>query len=442
MVRKELVAKLARFIMGRTTPNSHLALRNSLFIILSGALTLSSCTDKISTLGAPYYPDTVEFRTSIRTDTGFMQFSSVIHPSVPVSDTSYNLTYSSPLMLIGRSTKGTDNLESWGVLQFPVLTGDTLSRVRGIRLLLKDIPYKYGDTTTSKVDFRVYESAGSGKLSYSTTQLALTDLSPDTLGSFQQAAFQDSSDNVVAIPIDTLKLVNGKSDLSATSFAFVVTPGAGMTNVRGFGTSENVLADANSVPQLEYRVQVDTGIRTILLSPLLDMHIVKDQSVTPAHEFTLRGGTGLREFLNFNLSRPSDTAQLNPFSTINGAVLVLQIDPANSATSNLSLDTVGPSIAELTNPNDTGSSLWTVGYRNHAGDLAIRFQLQTLFEYWLRNPSLNLGLELRSGFVRRTFALSSLGVEDNTLNRWTFYGPDYPDVSKRPQLILSYSKLP
>ncbi len=437
MTPHKLAARTACQLQGKLKPLHASIVLPCIILCCVGLIGLSSCTDKISTIGAAYYPDSVEFRTSVRTDTSFMKFASIARPSVPASDTSYNLTYASPMMIIGRVATAAENLESWGVLQFMPLSSDTLSRVVGIRLLLKDIPYKFGDTSSNRVDFQVYESAGSGKLSYSTTQLQKSDLSNSPIGSIQKDGFIDSSDNLLAITIDT----SIKKDLLATTFAFVVTPGTTMINARGFGTSENVLADANSVPQLEYTIKTDTGILVITRTPALDMHIIKDQSTTPPNEFTLRGGTGLRELLTFNLSRPSDTAELSAFSTINSAVLVLQMDPNNSSHSNLSLDTSGPSVVELSNSNDTGGTLWAVGYRDHPGDLTIRFQLRTLIEYWLRNPTLNLGLELRSGFVRRTFATSYVGVEDNTLNRWTFYGSDFSDPAKRPQLILSYSKL-
>jgi hypothetical protein len=66
-------------------------------------------------------------------------------------------------------------------------------------------------------------------------------------------------------------------------------------------------------------------------------------------------------------------------------------------------------------------------------------------EQWLRTPAQNLGFELRSGFVTHNYGLpatfENIGAEDNTLNRWTFYGPDCADTSKRPYFILSYSRL-
>jgi len=348
----------------------------------------------------------------------------------------------STMMIIGKVATGNENLESWGVLQFPPLgSQDSINRIVGIRLLLKNIPYKYGDTTSSHIDFQVFEAPPGNKITYSTIQIAASDYTVTPIGTIKQDGFTDSTDRVLAIPIDTAI----KKDLLATSFIFLVAPTSGMVNARGFGTSENT-GDANSIPQLEYTIDTgqvgNIGPMVVYRTPVLDMHVIKDQTVTPPHEFTLRGGTGLRELVFDSLMRPTDSAQLNAFSTINNAVLVLKLDASNSAHSNLAVDTSGPLVLKLTNVVDTGAVLWTQGYHDASDPTILRFQLRTLIEFWLRNPTQNFGLELRAGYVPRVFAGAVIGVEDNTINRWTFYGQDYPDSTKRPQLVLSYSKLP
>jgi len=168
-------------------------------------------------------------------------------------------------------------------------------------------------------------------------------------------------------------------------------------------------------------------------------------SLKSQNEFTLRGGTGAREHITFNLMRPGDTAKLTQFTTVNNADLILFEDQANSRQSDLTIDTAGPAIVQITGVGDTATSLVGFGWRDTVnGNVRVHFQIRGLIENWLRSPVNNFGLDLRSGYVTRLIPGPggvNIGVEDNTLNRWTFYGPNYPDATKHPQLILTYSNL-
>src|ERR1035437_2182758 len=264
--------------------SSHAVLLSSLFFVLIGAV-LSSCEDKISTLGAPYYRDTVQFNRSVRTDTGFMKMRTVVVPTISIGGNSYAITLFSPLMIVGKVLTTFENIESWGVLQFPTLPDSTLSRVVGIRLLLKNQDYKYGDTITApnRMDLQVYEySPPNGLQLDSITQLAKSALIPIPSALFQ-GDFADVNNSVLPFTID-LSIVK---DLHSASLAFVVAPGSTMTNARAFGSMES--ADTLARPQLEYSVKVDTGILVITIIPSLDLHIAMDMSgPPPAGEFTLR----------------------------------------------------------------------------------------------------------------------------------------------------------
>ena len=71
-----------------------------LFVAIS-ALTLASCEDKVASLAAPYYSDTVQFNTTVRNDRDFMQMRTVSAAKLSVGGISHNMTIYSPLMLIG-----------------------------------------------------------------------------------------------------------------------------------------------------------------------------------------------------------------------------------------------------------------------------------------------------------------------------------------------------
>jgi hypothetical protein len=426
------------------------------FLVIAASFALAGCVDRISTLGSAYYPDTVGFHTISRSDTGFMQFSDTMRPFVTYLGLDYNLTNYSPLMIIGKVLPqnpmgSNENLESWGLMKFNNISSDSVGMIVGVRLLLKDLNYMYGDLSNSQENFQVWTETKykvSDSTNPLTNPLTIADLNSPPVGTID-TLFNDTADHVLVIPLNSnFQFAN----LAVPSLAFVVTPNQPlytssnpeMTNARGFGTTDNGGNDLSSVEQLQ--IALNNG-DTIYESPTLDEHYVIDNSMSlkSQNEFTLRGGTGAREHITFNLMRPGDTAKLTQFTTVNNADLILFEDQANSRQSDLTIDTAGPAIVQITGVGDTATSLVGFGWRDTVnGNVRVHFQIRGLIENWLRSPVNNFGLDLRSGYVTRLIPGPggvNIGVEDNTLNRWTFYGPNYPDATKHPQLILTYSNL-
>jgi hypothetical protein len=95
----------------------------------------------------------------------------------------------------------------------------------------------------------------------------------------------------------------------------------------------------------------------------------------------------------------------------------------------------------LTGSADSSSAIYGLMTREGAQGDVFSITFGNLVELWLRDSSSNHGLELRSGWINRLFITSNAGVEDNTLNRWSFYGTDATDPTKRPRLFISHSTL-
>ena len=420
------------------------------FLLLTLGLTLAGCVDRISTLGAQYYPDTIGTSTSIRSDSGFIKFADTVRPFVTTSPDGINtiggidyaLNDSTTLMMIGKvqGPYGSgDNMEAWGLLQFPPTTQDTVNMITGVRLILKDGNSSYGDTTSSQgsmVHFLVYGLYSQVDFDTVSTLAAIT---PPIIGQID-TSFPDSTDRALGILLNQSFL---KANLTSSFFNFVVVPNSNMTNVRGFGTIHSY-GDVNSIPQLEYYL---SNGDSVFREPIVDLYYVHEMSpsLKAQGEFSLRGGAGERERINLNLTRPTDTAHLDAFTTINNAVLVLHLDPLNSSHSNVEGDTIGPDIVQLGLVDSNGhydgnGSIDSTSPTN----ITYRFQVRGLVQNWLSDSATNLGFELRSGYSGRSFDTPDpelIGVEDNTVNRWTFYGPNCSDLTKRPYFILSYSKL-
>jgi hypothetical protein len=422
------------------------------FIFLTLGFVLAGCMDRISTLGGQYYNDTISTATSIRNDPGFIQFFDTLRPFVTTSPDGINsingidyaLTDSTTLMIIGKvvsdaNTDKNENLESWGLLRFPQLIQDSANMVVGVRLILKDENFSYGDVTSSQVSFNVYDF--DNLTDYDSSSAFPTIPFNASLAGTIDTLFTDSTDR--ALEIALYQDPSLRSNLTEIGLTYLITPMQKMINARGFGTIHSY-GDPNSVPQIEYYLNTPNGLDSVYDAPVFDLFFVHDMSITPPNEFTLRGGTGQRVRINLHLNRPTDTAQLNAFSTINNGMLVLHIDTANSAHSDLGSDTMGPDIVQL-GAVDSGGHYDGNGYPDPTDTLdgIYRFQVRGLVQNWLSDSAMNYGFELRSGYSSRSFYApdpETIGVEDNTLNRWTFYGPNAPD-SLKPYFILTYSKL-
>ena len=413
-------------------------------LFLAAGLALSGCVDKITSLGAEYYTDTIANQTSIRYDSAFFRLADTLRPFVTANGIDYALNDSTTLMIIGRVAQNQESLESWGLMQFLPMTPDTDAMISGVNLILKDENFSYGDTTSSIVSYNVFAVSNAVYDSTYSFPAASSGVpangNPVLVGTIDTLSFTDSTDRELVIPLDSAIIPR----LTESSLGFVIVPQENMVNARGWGTIHSY-GDANSIPQIEYHLKNGDSI---FRPPTIDFHVVHDMSpVLPPGKFTLRGSSGKRERVQLNLKIPKDTtdAQLSPFVTINNALLVLHLDAANSAHSDVAGDTIGPDVVQLGSV-DSADHYDGNGYLDPSDptNTTYRFQVRGMVEQWLRDTTKNFGFELRSGFVTRSFnlqAAESIGVEDYTLNRWTFFDQTCSDITKRPYFIISYSKL-
>jgi hypothetical protein len=407
----------------------------ALALVLSLGGALASCEESSSSIGLQYYSDTVAYKTdTVGALSPVLTWTPTSQPKIVAGSRTFNLTWASPLMLVGRSKQGTEDVESWGVLRFLGVGSDTLSKTTAVRLLLHTIQFKYGlDSANSNVDFQIYAQRGGGTITDSSTSINTTELTTTPVASFTGSLI-DSTGTLVSIPLDSAEIPK----LIATSYAFVIEPGPTMNHARGFATSD---ATSALVPLIEYTVQTDTGIAKITRPASLDMHVVKDASQLTAGEFELRGSLGTRMHLDLDMRRIQDSLGLTRFSTVNSAVLELHADLANTRISNIQLDTAGPTIVRLTGTTDSATAYYGAMTHDPARPDVYTITFGNLLELWLRDPSSYHGIDLRAGWNNRLFISTLAGVEDNTLNRWSFYGPNATDPAKRPRVFISHSTL-
>lgn len=403
---------------------------HTIALLLLTALGLSACEDEVSTIGAPYFSDTIGIRTDTVTlspSTSGITVSNYGLPVIPTSTLPFNATAGSGTLFFGKAEAGA--VEAWSVLKFPVLRDDTLSKVTSVKLILKVIPYRHGDQSTLAEDLKVYVE-GAGKITEATTSLALNDLSPNPFGHFMGEQ-KDTTGLSIEITLDSAI----RTQLSAASTSLVLVPGA-MSNIRAVGSVD--VADAQFHPQLEYTYLDGTTEKKTYRKPLLDMTIVKRVNSQPADELLIAGGTNDRVLFTMD----PDALHIDRFAAINTALLRMKLDPTHSSIGQNVRDTAGPAIIfkNTASQSDTSVTLIAFGIRSKTDPNIYEFQLRDVIETWLADPTSNFGFELRAGYAIRKAGGNLIITEDYSLNRWAFYGPSSAPAD-RPQLFITSSSL-
>jgi hypothetical protein len=399
-------------------------------LLLLTALGLSACEDEISTIGAPYFNDTIGITTDtfdLSASTPGITVSSYSLPVIPTPTLTYNATAGSGTLFFGKAEAGA--IEAWSVLKFPVLQPDTLQKVTSVKLILKVIPYRHGDQTTLAEDVKVYVE-GAGKINESTTALTLADLSPNPFGQFVGDQ-KDTTGLSIEIALDSAI----RTQLSAASTSLVLVPGA-MSNIRAVGSVD--VADKQFQPQLEFTYLDGATEKKTYRKPALDLNIIKRTNALTPDQLLIAGGTNDRILFTVKV----DSLHVDRFASINTATLRMKLDPANSSIGQNLRDTTGPAVIfkNTASPSDTSVSLIAFGTKSKSDPNIYEFQLRDVIEQWLDEPARNFGFELRAGYAPRTVGGSIIITEDYTLNRWTFFGPNSA-AADRPMLIITSSSL-
>jgi len=410
------------------------------FLLAAFATVLSSCTEKLSVIGSDYLHDTITSGIHVYSDSSALRFQPIFKPTVQILYGLHEAINSdAPELFFG---KVDGDIEVWAAMKMPLLTS-TIGNVLTDTLILRMRPpslYHYGDPNNQVLDFAVWTEEGNA-VNDSTQTLDIVK-TIQVVGSFTGTLSKDSL-LTVRIPLDSNYL---STRLRTASLALVIRPNPGMNTIRWFASNEN--GDSTYAPTLKLLTQGPTDTVSVFVHPTIDFHIVvKENTVLPPGEHLVRGSYAARERIIINIDSIRSQLKLNPFATINSGLLQVRTDPQFRTTSNVPVDTIGPSLAYLPHPTgaDSGEAFVSYGTSSASDPNLYGFQIRSLIENALRTGMDSLVLELRSGFAFRAFKGSSAAVEDYDVNRWVIYGPEYgtsaADVAKRPKLILTYSYL-
>ncbi len=409
--------------------------RKTLFLIAALGVLVSSCKEEISGVGSNYLHDTVSSGIHTFADSTIFNFQPVLKRTILASGINLNINTAASSLFVGKVSS--EGLEIWSALKIPILT-DSVGRLLADTLILRmRYPYHYGDPSDQTIDFSVYVNTN---LTTGTSTLAKSDLQ-QIVGSFSGIVRKDTVKTIL-VALDTTIL---NPLLRTSSLSLIIVPNTPMNTLRAFASNEN--GDNTFSPTMKFIVNGATGVSTKTYNPTYDFFVeVSDGQVQPG-EFITRGGYAMRERIVVRIDSMRNQLKLNPFVTINSAILQVQSDLKYHTTSNVPLDTIGPSLGYIPNNSvaDSGHTFVTYGTSSTTDQSRYGFQIRNLIESALRNGQDSLVLELRSGFAYRTISGSTVDVEDYNINRWSFYGAGYgssdADKAKRPKLVLTFSYL-
>jgi hypothetical protein len=404
-----------------------------LFLVTACGILFSSCTEKISGVGSGYLRDTITSGINAFSDSSALSFRPVTKRTVSILGRTFAINTAASALFFGKVQS--EGVESWAAMKIPILPPDTIGQILTDTLILRiRFGFHYGDPADGNIDFSVWtESNNIVNDSTSTlTQLNLVKV----VGSYHGTVTADTVSISIGLDTSTLNPL-----LRTASLALVLVPNTSMNTIRAFASNEN--GDITFAPHLKFSIKGVNDTTTIIRYPTNDFHIVMSDNPSPGGEFLLRGSYASREKIVINIKNIRNQLQLNPFTTINSALLEVRSDSKLHTTSSIPVDTTGPSLAYIPNTSVADSGHTFVAYGVHgATDVDLySFQVQSLVEHALRVGDDSLVLELRAGFALRTIAGSTVDVEDYNVNKWIMYGMDYADKTKRPKLVITYSYL-
>lgn len=417
------------------TEPTHPASRKIIGILIAIFLfTLSSCEEKLSSIGYDFLRDTVVVKTTTLGDSGVLTTSQLSKKDVNALGVTFTINYASPHLFIGKVPS--ENLESWIVLKAPLVPDTVGSLLSAYLELPMRNTFLYGETSTDSISFSVYLET-SGKVTDSTRTLTKSDLSAIPVGYGYASVARDSLGTIKVI----LNTASVEPFIHTASLAFVLVPTDAMKNIRSFAATD--AGDVLQYSKIHYSTLKNGDTTETNHTPKFDYHLVTDDAPILPGTFRLRGAAANRHRITLNVKAIREQLELNPYATFNNALLQLQLEPTATSSSVVPTDTLAAILAEIAAPQTTDSAviLRSYGFRDDITSNAYNFQIREVIEKALRGGLDSVVLELRTGYAQRLFTGVSVAVEDYHLNRWTFYDVSATDPTKRPKLLLTYSYL-
>lgn len=377
-----------------------------------------SCNEDPTSTGANLLPEDGKIQ--------FKQFDSQ-EISIPQSSATFNADVDldqSYTLLLGKNSYA----ESVMLLNFPSLFTDSMithyknNQFKIRKTWMEMMPvYKLGGESQT-FDFNVHQIR-SGWSS--------TGFDKDSLALLNYDAANVSFDKNITDSLITFKINNSVVDemlkyqsdpaTGSKSYGLYFKPTSNCERIIGFNSYDGYL-DGEFLPvlKIEYELKTTT-VDTIMVSPLVDIHVVTGSFPNQNQFIYLQGGMVLRGFLSFDLSSlPKDII-------VNSAKLELSVDTLKSfngtpASDSIEVKALKDSVAKTFTSDSLIVSVLKKTNNLFSGEIT------WLIQRWLSstNADINQGMQL------------SLADEVRSASRIVLHGSRSSDLLKRPRLKIVY----
>jgi hypothetical protein len=282
--------------------------------------------------------------------------------------------------------------------------------------------YAYRDTLGS-VSFGIYSLTQKYNFgSITADSFSMSSVGNTLLGSY--SGTPNDTDQIL-IPFDNMTAQNWLNYAADTNYpqknyGIIFVPNGSSTTIKGFGTQfkpSSIIT--NLVPKVIIRALKNGD--TLKLAYDLETASLSTENGNPylADRFVLQNGISYNTILNFDISK------LPPKVIINQASLKLFLDKDNSYISpgtnkKMLFNMVTDSVAKTVD-------IATGFISTEADSVTYNVTLTPVFFKWNNGAATNLGVYIRNAY------------DILNLDRFYFYGPAHPDVSKRPLLTIRYT---
>lgn len=398
-------------------------MRQHLFLAFALLLLAAGCAEKPNSVG----------NGLPNTDGDFVMLYDTLSAS---GDTSYTVAYAPGSSLSNLAGRLNANESVVTLLDFTWTS--LLDSLRGasidtVRLMLT-VNYRFA-TAAPPLTYSLVEV----KTPWSAATFTKDSMAQLQLGTTVLGTFSDSM-NFLSIPAtfitDTSVIRRWADSFYDTSSSapvfhgFAVIPQTGASQgVVGFGSFNNYVAYA---PTMVIKFTRNGRRDSVIFTNGEDTYGTISTGAPLPSPITLRGGFGVRSKVLFDHQKLRDTMNTAVKTTVHQALFEMTLDTAASTFTGFSPDTV---VAIMGMPDGdidrSDSSVFAYGVRRAgtAGQPPVySFKVTNMADLWVQGLKVNKGITLR------------WGAEYGTTERAVFYRYNDAVPSRRPKLIVTYSK--
>lgn len=330
----------------------------------------------------------------------------------------YINTTSSKYMFVGKS----GNYESKALLKFINIPSNyDTSTVLSAKLMLRYGKAFYQDSM-GYTSFNIYRLNGAYDMTTVTyDKFNSSDIGTDVLGTYS-GTLTDSNRFSVTLDNQTVKnwfKYSYDTNYAVKNYGLVIVANNSSTTIKGFysaNLTDSLLIPVVSVVFLNPSGRIDTV--NLKYSDFVSLNYVPQVNTIPGR-IIIQNGVAIKDIMHCDISK------LPGKVIINQATLELKVDWANTfVSSGIDKRFIAYMLTTDTLTND--GNIYYSSIKD--GDTSTYVAYLTLaFQKWNYSQIGNFGVQLQNIY------------EYSNLDRYVFYGPDYPDVSKRPRIKIRYS---